>query len=151
MEIMFDSVSAAKIPLCAEVVAGYLDGAYAWTDADWSRFPGRRHVGIVVTASANAGQVLDVEKGDATPDQAPGWVTRRRAARVDPVVYTSASNVHAVLDAFVAQKVSLPLLWVASWDGLPCWNLGLGHNVVAKQFLAGPDFDLSIVGNHWPA
>jgi len=78
-------------------VAGYADGPYAWSQAEWDLFPGVNHVKIAVRASFNGGDVLDVEKGDATLHEAPGWIDMRHAAGLyRPTVYCSLSAVPAV-------------------------------------------------------
>ncbi len=52
------------------MVAGYINGIYAWSIAGWARFAGKPQWRISITAGANDGDVLDVETGDATPQQA---------------------------------------------------------------------------------
>ena len=40
MRIMYDAVTAANIPVDAQIVAGYVGGnSYTWSPADWARFP----------------------------------------------------------------------------------------------------------------
>ena len=87
MRTMFDSVTARNIPTTAKMVAGYVDGLYKWTTADWARFPHAVKVRIACFGRTNDGQVLDVEDGNATPTQAPVWVMMRRVKGVDPTVY----------------------------------------------------------------
>src|SRR4051812_12158924 len=93
MRTMYDSVNAGAIPRDAALVAGYLaPSRYAWSAADWARFPHAVKVRIAIFADVDDGHVLDVEPGDATPAEAPGWVKRRRAAGIDPTVYCNAST-----------------------------------------------------------
>lgn len=152
MRTMPDSVTAADIPNPSGVaiVAGYIDGAYAWSAADWSFFPNAVKVRIAVLPSTNDGHVLDVESGDATPTQAPAWVAMRRAAGVDPSVYTSASEWPAVRQAFAAAGIAEPHYWIAQWDGVAA----LLDGAVAKQYanptLTGGHFDASSVADFWP-
>ena len=148
MRVMYDACSAARIPATAPMVAGYIYGNCAWSAADWARFPNAVKVRIATVASILDGDVLDVERSDATPDQAPGWVAQRRAAGAVPTVYTSASNVTALLAAFSAHQVAAPLLWIAAWDGLS----QLPAPDVAKQFQSTPGagYDVSIVADYWP-
>jgi len=35
----YDAIHPANIPTNAQMVAGYVDGRYAWSAADWARFP----------------------------------------------------------------------------------------------------------------
>src|SRR5207302_7292844 len=87
--MMYDGISADAhlIPTNAPLVAGYDDGRYAWSGADWARFPSAIHVHIAVFASTDSGTVLDCEPGNATPAQSVDWVLMRRRAGVDPTVY----------------------------------------------------------------
>src|SRR6266487_4563491 len=73
----------------------------------------------IFTAHADA-QCLDVEPGDATNADAPAWVKRQIARGVyRPVVYTSLSNVNALLRALAAAGISRPQvrLWTAHYTG----------------------------------
>lgn len=134
------------------MVAGYLPPShFAWSDADWARFPTAVKVRIAIFASVNDGHVLDVEQGDATPAQAPGWVAMRRRAGVDPTVYCNASTWPQVRSQHTLQGVPQPHYWIARYDGDPTIPAG----AVAKQY-ADPakhgagHFDLSIVADYWP-
>lgn len=147
---MYDSVTATDIPLSAELVAGYCDGPYAWSAADWHRFAQATCVRITITAAANDGHVLDVETGDATPAQAPGWVLMRRAAGVTPSVYMNASTWPAVRDAFAAQHVDEPPYWVAAYDGDPHIPPGAVAHQWVNQPGSGGHYDLSTVADYWP-
>ena len=151
MRTMHDSVTASNIPTSAQMVAGYIDGMYAWSLADWQRFPGAIKVRIAVFASTNAGTVLDVERGDATPAQAVGWVQRRRAAGVDPTVYcgysTNGYSWALVIDAFKSAGVPEPHYWIAAYPGIGA-NLYPGS--VAHQYANPGPYDLSVVADYWP-
>jgi LysM repeat protein len=149
---MYDSTTAADIPTSAQMVGGYLPpNRYAWSAADWARFPHAVQVRIVIAASTNDGQVLDVEQGDATPTEAPGWARMRRAAGQDPTIYCNASTWGAVRSAFDAAGEPQPLYWIAQYDRNP----SIPPGAVAKQY-ADPDhgsgghWDLSIVADVWP-
>ncbi|MEU5261515.1 hypothetical protein [Amycolatopsis sp. NPDC021455] len=150
MRTMYDAVTAANIPRTAAMVAGYIDKIKLepWTDADWARFPNAVKVRIVKKASTNAGHVLDVEPGDATPAQAPGWVRLRRAAGADPSVYCNASTWPSVRAAFRSAGVAEPHYWIAKFDGDPTIPAG----AVAKQYRGNvaPGYDISSVADHWP-
>lgn len=150
---MYDALSTnlGDIPPNPEIVAGYIDAgpnpaAPPMTPEDWALFPGAIHVGIATQAATNDGLVLDVERGDATPDQAPGWSTMRRFAGVDPTVYCSADAVAGVLAAFDTFGVAHPMLWVAAWNGDPSIPAG----AVAHQYLSLPGYDVSSCVDSWP-
>ena len=153
MRTMYDAVTAANIPADARMVAGYIDRIklLPWTAADWARFPNAVKVTIVKKASTNDGHVLDVEPGDATPAEAPGWVRMRRAAGAIPTVYCNTSTWPSVRAAFRAAQVAEPYYWLAVYDGNPKWRDDWAvAGVVAKQYQNTPGFDLSSVADHWP-
>src|SRR5262245_1955739 len=127
---MYDSVTAAHIPQNAQLVAGYVNGRFTWSATDWARFPNAVKVRIATQANVNDGHVLDVEPGDATPEQAPGWVAMRRRAGTDPTVYCNQLNSWpAVRQAFHNQGVAEPHYWVARYDN----NATIPAGAVAKQ------------------
>lgn len=144
---MYDSVTASNIPRSATMVAGYVDGRYRWSTSDWALFPNAVHVPIAVFASTNDGVVLDVENGDATPAEAPGWVTRRRERGIVPTVYCSASVRGAVYDAFVGARVNPPYFWIADYRSS---TVGIPDGAVARQYTDVGPYDLSAVGDYWP-
>ena len=150
MPLMYDSTNAADIPTTAPIVAGYIDGAYVWSPADWARFPNALHVRIACFASTDGGQVLDVEEGCATPAEAPGWAAKRRLAGVEPTIYCSASVVGAVQAAFTAQGVPQPLFWVADWTGSEHLHPGSVATQFANPPASGGHFDLSVTNGTWP-
>jgi hypothetical protein len=153
MRKMYDTVntSVGQLPLDAQMVAGYVDGFYRWSAADWARFPSAVHVPIAVHPSTNGGTVLDVEKGDATPEQAPGWVTMRRAEGVDPSVYCSHSPWKTVREQFLAQGVAEPHYWVAGYpDGGPVLFPGAVAHQYADVGPHGENYDTSVVADFWP-
>ncbi len=147
MRTLYDSVTAFNIPADAQMVAGYVDGRYAWSASDWARFPGAVKVRIACFAWTNDGHVLDVETGDATPAQAPGWVQMRRAAGVDPTVYCSTSWWPSVRSAFVAQGVPEPHYWIAAYPGI---GAQLYPGSVAHQYADPGPYDVSVVADYWP-
>jgi hypothetical protein len=147
---MFDSTTAADIPLSAELVGGYVDGEWQWTTSDWALFPAARHVRIAVWASTDAGTVLDVESGNATPLEAPAWVQMRRAAGVDPTVYMSESTWPAVRAAFTAQGVPEPHWWVAHYGVPAAIPAGAVAHQYADEALTGGHYDMSVVADYWP-
>jgi nucleoid-associated protein YgaU len=144
--LMYDAVTAHQVPADATLIAGYVNGRYANMVAMRARFPHALLVGISVSAHADAGTVLDVERGDATPAEAPGWVTMRRHAGVDPTVYCSASVLAEVVAAFRHAGVAQPHYWIAKWDG----SSVIPPGAVAKQFHNYPAYDISSVAAHWP-
>lgn len=154
MRTLYDSTTPAAIPGSAGMVAGYLDPSpWAWSTADWARFPHAVQVQVAVRADTPAGHVLDVERGDATPVQAPGWVQRRRAAGADPSVYCNLSTWPLVIAAFVAARVEQPHYWIAHYDGFASLPTMGGITAVAHQWAnqpGGQHYDVSAVVDNWP-
>lgn len=148
---MYDSTNPAAIPANAAMVAGYVDGAYAWSAADWARFPGAVKVRIAVFSTTNDGHVGDCEPGCMSVAGAVGWVQTRRRSGVDPTVYCNTSTWPSVVAAFRAAGVAEPHYWVAQYDGSPVIPAG----AVAKQYAdppngSGGNFDKSVVADYWP-
>lgn len=146
MRVMYDAVNPANIPQGAQMVAGYVDGAYAWTAADWERFTAATKVRIAVHYSTNDGMVGDVENGDMTPVTAYQWVQMRRAAGVNPSLYGSQSTLAAVREVFQGYACPLPPLWVATRGGAEQLIPGF----VANQWYSNALVDMSVVGPYWP-
>jgi hypothetical protein len=148
MRTMYDAVTPAHIPASAQMVAGYLNGSYAWSAADWARFPNAVKVQISTQARWTVGHVLDVETGDATPTQAVGWVQTRRRWGADPSVYCNYSTWASVRAAFQAAGVAEPHYWIARYNGVQEVYPGS----VAKQHSGDvpPGIDISSVADYWP-
>lgn len=149
MSTMYDSVTASDIPDNAVAVAGYANGEFAWSDADWARFPTAAKKSISVTPFENVGDVLDVENGDADPSQAPSWAAGRFAAGIRPTIYCSLSAWPQVIAAFEAQGVAQPDYWIASWDGDPTIPPGAVAKQYANDSMAGGHYDLSNALDSW--
>ncbi len=145
---MYDGVDASRLPTDAQLVAGYVDGAFAWSARDWARFPRSVKVRIAVFSSTNDGEVLDVEPGNATPAESVDWVLKRRRAGTDPTVYMNTSTWPTVRAAFSARKVTEPHYWIAQYDGVASLPAG----AVAKQYYNNNQagYDLSVVADFWP-
>lgn len=124
--ILRDSIDATLIPPDTPVVAGYGDGAYLWSPSWkaagglpaganwWDLFPGAVQLVIVVNA-AHSGDVLDVEKGDATPADVPGWCDRfDRPGRRAPSVYCNRDTWPLVRQAAGGRQVDY---WIGTLDG----------------------------------
>ena len=134
----------------AQMVAGYVNGLYAWSAADWGLFPHADHVTISVFADRNEGDVLDVESGDASPDQTESWIAMRKAAGLfRPTVYCSLSTVPAVRIGTGPYKLGLDYdLWVADYDDSLASVYPLA---AAKQYKSTDGYDASVVyDGQWP-
>lgn len=119
----YDSTNPYNIPEDAAAVFGYIDGLYAWSTAQWNRFPNAVKKTIAVFASNNA-DILDVEKGDATALEVPAWVVRQRNRGVEPTIYCSRIGSPGegwpdVRDALAAAGVPEPHYWIADYTDPP--------------------------------
>jgi hypothetical protein len=124
---MFDSVDLSQIPPGAVAVAGYIDGDWPTYPAIVERWPHSRHLSITVSASQDA-MCLDVETGDATPKQVPGWVRRRQehlgSVNIGgwrrPIIYADLSTMPAVIDELRNAGIhrNSVMLWVAHYTGV---------------------------------
>lgn len=147
MRTLFDSIDVARLPVDAQMVAGYVGGHWPTYGQLASRFPHAIRVSIAVNASEDA-QVLDVETGDATPGQAPAWTARQRTWGRDPTVYCNTSTWPDVETAFRSARVPLAHWWRADYDGRAVLEMG----EVAHQYRSdtATDLDWSVVADFWP-
>lgn len=130
---MYDAVNANNIPTGAQGVAGYVDGKYAWTDAEWALFPDAYKVRITVFGAADA-DCIDVENGDATPQTAASWLD----SHPNGLVYFSLDSQSAV-DTACAGKTYRK--WIANWTNVP----HLVPGSVATQWTSNAKYDVSEV------
>lgn len=149
--LMYDSVTASDIPATAVAVAGYLDGLYMWTAADWGRFPNAAKVTITVLGNPVA-DVADVENGDLSPVQGAQWIKNRIADGIPGphVIYCNLSTLPSVR----AECTGLPAsYWIADWTSNP--HIPDGDDILACQFADatqnGAHWDLSLCRDaNWP-
>lgn len=134
---MYDTTGGQveSIPLGAPIVAGYVDG-YAWSDADWERFPNAKHVTISV--EGNPALVGDVERGGLTAAKA---VELRYNT-----IYMTIANWPTVKDLVAGVDGYSPNYWVAAIPGI---GPELYAGSVAHQFYFGPSYDESVVADYW--
>lgn len=149
LKLMYDSTNAFDIPASASIVAGYVDGKYAWSAADWARFDGAIKVRIAVFASTNDGDVLDVEQGDATPQQAPGWIMMRQAAGLAvPTIYCAASMVGLIRSLCDGLTYDL---WTADYNGVPhITGTAQATQYADPNYGSGGHYDLTLCTPEWP-
>jgi gag-polyprotein putative aspartyl protease len=118
--VMFDAVNVAQIPNGPVAVAGYTDGAWPTAAELAERFP-NAHLLSIATSAGHDADCLDVESGDATPADVPGWYERQRARGVErPCIYADASTMQASIVPLVRSGAiarSLVRLWSAHYSG----------------------------------
>lgn len=103
--LMFDDVTVDLLPSGYDAYAGYVDGIFANISAIRARFPGVNILTIAVRA-ADVADCLDIETGDATNADAPGWYKHSLSAGVTkPALYTEASNVDALVEVMTAAGI----------------------------------------------
>ena len=148
---MYDSTTAADIPPTAQLVAGYVDGDFVWSDADRARFP------KFITISVTGGQLADFwdcETGDLNAGLAAAVVQ----AYPGTGVYCNLSTAPQVVSAMHwAGMDGQYVLWIADWTGEPHMpsvsetvnGVLITPVVVACQYAnpasSGGHYDLSVV------
>jgi len=94
---MFDDITVSTLPSGHDYAyAGYTGGHWPTFPELQQRFPGHRLFSVAVWRGDD-GECLDIEKGDAEIEDAPGWYERQVARGVwRPGLYTSAGNLRAL-------------------------------------------------------
>lgn len=111
-ELMLDSINPALLNGTTDE-AGYVDGW--WQTAKVIHGP---HVLTVAVFASDNADALDVEPGDATTGQAPGWVDRQHSlGDTRPAVYGSVSEWPTLIADLAAHGAYRS--WTAHYDGVP--------------------------------
>lgn len=150
---MYDSIESTptELPDGADLYAGYDDGAWPDAGAIAARFPGKTVIRTTTNPADEEGDELDVENGDASATDAPGWVARRRAAgHRGPLVYCALSSWPDVRRAFIAARVAEPGYRVASYDGVAEIPAGAIGKQYASVTAGGRNYDVSVMVDHLP-
>lgn len=151
-----DASAIARAFPHADIIAGYINGNYVWSQADWNLFPNATHVYISVTASADDGDILDVEAGDATPGETEGWIAKRKSSGYGrPTIYCNRSTIPAVREGTGGYILGRDYdIWVADWTGSPHEVTAPGTpsaTCAATQYESGSYYDASTVYDpSWP-
>lgn len=104
--VMYDSIYVANLPIKKGVAyLGYVGGKWPTFGSGeltlWAKKNGlnvKLLMGIAIAASLKA-HALDIERYDATPVQAPGWVKKMQAGGdKTPVLYCSLADFQTVVD-----------------------------------------------------
>ncbi len=116
--VMFDDTSVELIPRSARAVAGYVNGLYKTVPALRLRFKGRRIVTVAVTSEARA-QFLDIERGNATIADAPGWWERFKDSGRLRGFYIAESEAEALVSYLGSHGIHRHeyVLWTAHYAG----------------------------------
>jgi len=118
---LYDSIDVAALPAGGRAYAGYVGGRWPTFRPVKLRFPDAKVVSIAVNVEEDA-DILDVERGDATPVQVAGWV-RRQSMRgaYAPGFYTSISQAGWILKDLLSHGIPRHRVrvWTAHWTGVP--------------------------------
>lgn len=118
--VMYDSVSTGLIPADAKAVALYIDGDFR----NWGSRKFKANLLSIAVHADHDAACLDIENGDATPDQAPAWVRRQLArGQYRPVLYSARDNMPAVLEALRAAGINRKS--VRLWSA----HIGIGPHI----------------------
>lgn len=123
-DVMFDSVTLSEIPRNAPAVAGYVGGLYRTYPSLAGDFPKAHRLSIAISAVEKA-RCLDIENGDATPYQFPGWLRREvDAAPTGAEKHIGYGSVSAWVEIrLLAEQHGLHrggyLVWTAHYTGTP--------------------------------
>ena len=146
--IMYDSTRPGLIPAGAEYIAIYGNGRFAADRATVKRqFPSARIYSIDVLNTDPAGcGIADVENGDMTPADVPGWVQARLGAHPGVLcrIYCNRSNGPAVKDQVAmlpAEAREQVRYWIADPTGTPHMVPGAD----ATQWLWAGSWDESLL------
>ena len=128
----FDTVTVNTIPVGAKAVAGYISGFWPTFVPLKLAFPLALHVPIAIRAlpvyPSLFGKLacLDIEPGDAQPQEAGPWAHGEIGLGVVPCVYSDLSELPAVLASLRTWHVprSQYLIWDADWTFVPGLDVG---------------------------
>lgn len=117
-KLQYDSVSVQNIPRTARAAAYYVDGKYANEREVKAQAPLARYTSIAVFAHNNA-DCLDIEPGNATVADAPGWYRRQRHLKPHrkPIFYIGAATADELVRTLAASNIwrNDYILWTAHY------------------------------------
>ncbi len=150
---MYDSTSSADIPAGVDMVAGYTDGLYAWSAADWVRHRASKTVRICAVTIDMTAQVADIENGALTAAQGAEFLVQKKARGQIGALYFSRSRYGEVAAAAAARGLSSSdwTVWAAEWNGIPHIVPGTYATQYADPaYGSGGHYDVSLVADNWP-
>lgn len=146
-----DAVTPALLTPGLKVYGGYYNGTFANLSAIEARFTSAVILSITPDG-ANGARCLDVEPGDARPGDAPAFFrnpshSMKPDSGVKPMIYTSAGDVQAVVNAMTTAGIARGsyLIWSAHWIGRHiCAPSSCGFPVAdGTQYASNNSFDSS--------
>lgn len=151
--VMYDATNPSLIP-DGPLLAGYINGKWPSYYQIAIDHPHSTVLTITVKAHNSDGSyviadILDIESGDATPSEAPGWTQAMRALH-RPVIANYCSRLATwpgTKAAYLSDGVPTPDFWIADYTGQP-------HLVpfsVATQWTDHlNEYDISQTNGTWP-
>jgi hypothetical protein len=150
---MADSTNAQDIPQGQfQLVAGYIDGAYRWSDHDWAIHKDSIQVRICAVTVDVTAHVADIEAGALKPIDGAQFIKDKTARGEHPSLYFSESRLTEVENQLRASGLD-PYhgwsWWRANWNNNPNdGGPGVAHQY-ANPALTGAHYDLSSVADYW--
>lgn len=150
---MYDSTTPSDLPEHAELVAGYLDGAYVTVPALSRRRP-RPTIATITVLGTPGAHVADRERGDLSAASAARWAAGEIAAGRRPTIYVAMSGwaeVRAeVKKAVPVGKRGRVNYWIARWGADKTIPAGAVAVQYADPTRSGHHYDVSVVADYWP-
>ncbi len=151
--LMYDSTNGYDIPTSAAIVAGYIDGAYAWSQGEWDYHSGAVHFRICAVTVDPSAHCADIEAGALSPGDGAAFVYLKRQRGEEAYLYFSESRlgeIQAALSTAGLDPYSSYHAWVALWDGVNVQWDGAPMKQFANPALSGGHYDLSWVLDYLP-
>lgn len=147
--IFRDAVTPHLIPMIGlDGVFAYANGHYAWPEAEAERFrkAGKQVAHIDVNGTGwRLARILDVERFDATPEDAAEWIPLRNKFRQDATIYHSRAGLP---DLFAVTRGLKYSLIVADWTGRPhrvTDEMPEGVTNVGTQYVNTRNWDATVI------
>lgn len=146
---MYDSTTPFEIPReTSQYIAIYFNGRFAASESEvQAQYPKARIYTIdVLNDAPKQCSILDIETGDATPDDVPGWVDARMDGNPGFIC-----RLYCNLSTWPAVKAKVATLGKAARTHVRYWianPTGVAHIVPgsdATQYFWGLDYDMSLM------
>lgn len=130
MRKMYDTTDDTA-PAGADLYAGYVNGRYQSYKKLKAQYPNKVVVSIDVLNHPGVAQVLDIEAGDATPNEAPAWFDASLKAGIHrPTLYFSSSYAGEIKSYMGNRKFDA---WIAEYGPKLHASSDAQMNIVAWQ------------------
>lgn len=151
--VMYDATNPSVIP-DGPLLAGYINGK--WPSYFQIAIDHPQSTVLTITVKAHnpdgsyvIADILDIESGDATPSEAPGWTQAMRTLH-RPIIANYCSRLATwpgTKAAYLSDGVPTPDFWIADYTGQP----HLLPDTVATQWTDHDnEYDISQTNGTWP-